>query len=106
MTLSSTVLLDAVFAAPDYHRVVLENERVRVLDTRIAPVDCIRTVGQPCCTYLAGVSLFATMTKARWSYIPALKQPFGVQWSEPLGPHSPENVALAELHILCIELKL
>lgn len=29
--------LDALVAAPNHHRVLLENARVRVLDTRIAP---------------------------------------------------------------------
>lgn len=29
--------LDAAAAAPDHHRVILENEHVRVLDTRIEP---------------------------------------------------------------------
>jgi quercetin dioxygenase-like cupin family protein len=33
--------LDAVLAAPRHHRVVFENDRVRVLDTRIAPGDTV-----------------------------------------------------------------
>src|ERR1700760_3650111 len=33
--------LDAVIAAPMHHRVILENERVRVLDTRIAAGDLV-----------------------------------------------------------------
>lgn len=31
--------LDAMAAAHDHHRVLLENQRVRVLDTRLAPGD-------------------------------------------------------------------
>src|SRR6202046_1320190 len=33
--------LDAVIAAPQYHRLVLENDRVRVLDTRIPAGDTV-----------------------------------------------------------------
>ena len=30
-------VLDALVAAPDHHRVLLENEHVRVLDTKVRP---------------------------------------------------------------------
>ena len=33
--------LDALVAAPRHHRVLLENDRVRVLDTRISPGDTV-----------------------------------------------------------------
>ena len=33
----SASALDAMIAAPDYHEVLLENDRVRVLDTRLGP---------------------------------------------------------------------
>jgi len=31
--------LDAMLAAPEHHEILLENDRVRVLDTRLAPGD-------------------------------------------------------------------
>lgn len=33
--------LDAMVAAPEHHEVLLENERVRVLDSRIKPGDTV-----------------------------------------------------------------
>ena len=33
--------MDALVAAPRHHRLVFENERVRVLDTKIAPGDTV-----------------------------------------------------------------
>ena len=33
--------LDALVAAPKHHRLLFENDRVRVLDTRIAPGDTV-----------------------------------------------------------------
>ena len=34
---SETQALDAMVAAPDHHEILLENDRVRVLDTRLGP---------------------------------------------------------------------
>ena len=33
--------LDAVIAAPKYHRVIFENDRMRMLDTRLPPGDVV-----------------------------------------------------------------
>ncbi len=39
--------LDAVVAAPEQHRVIFENERVRVLDTRIKPGERVPVHAHP-----------------------------------------------------------
>ncbi|GAA4457057.1 hypothetical protein GCM10023189_27200 [Nibrella saemangeumensis] len=104
--------LNAVLAAPDHHRVVLDNERVRVLDTRIAPGDRtpVHTHRWPAVLHVLSWSPFVrygadgtVMVDSRT--IPALQQPPNVLWSEPLEPHALENVGSVDLHILCIELK-
>jgi quercetin dioxygenase-like cupin family protein len=33
--------LDAVFAAPDHHKVIFENERVRVMELKVKPGDVV-----------------------------------------------------------------
>ena len=37
MTARTMHPLDAMAAAPDHHKVLLENDKVRVLDTRLGP---------------------------------------------------------------------
>lgn len=104
--------LDAVQAAPRHHRVVFENDRVRVLDTRIRPGDTV-----PVHTHRwAAVNQIHT-----WSDFvrrdaggrvlvdtrgrpPPASLPF-VGWSEALPPHTLENVGAAELHVVSVELK-
>lgn len=104
--------LDAVIAAPEYHRVVLENERVRVLDTRIpvgyivplhthrwpavyytiVPGDFVRRDGE-------GKVLFDSRT------VPGMLSASAGNWIECLPPHSVENVGPAEIHLISVELK-
>jgi hypothetical protein len=104
--------LDAVIAAPSYHRLVLENERVRVLDTRIpagdtvpvhthrwpaiyytiAPGDFVRRDGE-------GKVLFDSRT------VPGMLSASAANFIECLPPHSVENVGPAEIHLISVELK-
>jgi hypothetical protein len=104
--------LDAVIAAPQYHRLVLENDRVRVLDTRIpagdivpvhthrwpaiyytiAPGDFVRRDGN-------GNLLFDSRT------VPGMLSASAANWIECLPPHSVENVSAGEIHLISVELK-
>ncbi len=104
--------LDALIAAPKHHRLVLENDRVRVLDTRIAPGDTVpvHTHRWPAVNHIMSWSDFVRRdadgkvlvdTRGR---PPPEKLPF-VVWSEPLPPHTLENVGAGELHVISIELK-
>ena len=104
--------LDAVIAAPQYHKVVLENERVRVLDTWIPVGDIVpvHTHRWPALYYTIvagnfvrrdgeGNVLFDSRT------VPGLLTAAAGTWMECLPPHSVENVGTCEIHLISVELK-
>ena len=104
--------LDALVAAPDHHKVILENDRVRVLETRIPPGDRtpVHTHRWPSVLYVLSWSDFIryddkgeVLLDSRT--VDALKTPPTVLWSAPLPPHSLENVGEADVHIISVELK-
>ena len=104
--------LDALVAAPDHHRALFENDFVRVLETRIpagaqtavhthrwpsvqqvlSTTDFVRRDGH-------GATIFDTRAGGQ--------QPGEGEtlWSEPLPPHSIENVGAHELRVFMVELK-
>jgi hypothetical protein len=102
--------LDALIAAPNHHTLVFENERMRLLDTRIpvgdtVPVHTHRWPG----TYYTlqfshfvrrdrdGNELFDSRTLA--AAMPS------AAFLENLPPHSVENVGKQEIHLISVELK-
>ena len=104
--------LDAVIAAPQYHRLVLENERVRVLDTVIPVGDIVpvHTHRWPAIYYTIapgdfvrrdaeGNVLFDSRT------VPGLLTKTEATFMECLPPHSVENVSSNEIHLISMELK-
>jgi hypothetical protein len=104
--------LDAVVAAPAHHHVLLENERVRVLETRIKPGDTtpVHTHRWPNVQYVLRGTDFvrhdgdggvALDTRAG----AGPPQSATTLWSGPLPPHSLENVGETELRVLMVELK-
>ncbi|MBI5868458.1 MAG: hypothetical protein HZB43_09250 [candidate division Zixibacteria bacterium] len=104
--------LDALAAAPAYHTVLLENDRVRVLDTRIAPGQQtpVHTHGWPSVYYVLGWSDFvrydAEGNVVLDSRTLATRPEAGaVLWAAPLGPHSARNVGSTELRVIAVELK-
>jgi quercetin dioxygenase-like cupin family protein len=103
--------LDAVVAAPAHHKLLFENESVRVLDTRIGPGEttALHTHCWPGTLYLLSWSDFvrrdengAIILDSRT--IPAIL-PGTALWSPPLPPHTLENVGDGELHVIVVELK-
>ena len=104
--------LDAMAAAPQFHRVLLENDQVRVLDTRIGPGETtpVHTHAWPSVLHVVAWSDFIrcdangnTLLDARTL---ASKPKAGtVLWSAPLGPHTVCNVGESELHVVAVELK-
>ena len=104
--------LDALTAAPEYHRVLLENDQVRVLDTRIGPGQRtpVHTHSWPGIYYVLGWSDFvrcdADGNVVLDSRTFASQPEIGTAlWAPPLGPHSARNVGSGELHIIAVELK-
>lgn len=104
--------LDALPAAPRHHRLVFENDRVRVLDTRIAPGETVpvHTHRWPAVHHIHSWSDFVrrdaegkVLVDTRGRPPPA-SLPL-VVWGEPLPPHTLENVGAAELHVVSVELK-
>jgi hypothetical protein len=104
--------LDAVLAAPEHHRILLENDRVRVLDTRIGPGDTVpvHTHCWPAVNHITSWSDFIrrdgkgnVLVDTRGRPPPA-NLPFTI-WAEPLPPHTLENVGPGELRVVTIEIK-
>jgi hypothetical protein len=104
--------LDALVAAPEHHTLLLENERVRVLETRIlaGQTTALHTHRWPNVQYVLrspdfirrdgeGAVLLDTRSAGRSPQSPA------TLWSEPLPPHSIENVGETDLRVIMVELK-
>jgi quercetin dioxygenase-like cupin family protein len=110
---SSTVdaTLDAMVAAP-HHQVLLENEHVRVLDTRLLPGEAtpVYTHPWPSVLYVLSWSAFVRLDPAGnvlldSRALPSTPEKGTTLWSAPLPPHSAKNVGEAELRVIAIELK-
>ena len=98
-------------AAPDHHGVLYENERVRVLDTRLAAGDRtpIHAHEWPAALYVLSWSDFIrrddrgnVIADSRGNPAPAAGTAL---WIDPLPPHYVENVGSADLHIIAVEVK-
>ena len=104
--------LDALTAAPDHHRLMMENERVRVIETRILPgqVVPVHTHRWPAVAFIGSWSDFVrrdpdgtvTLDTRLGAEFPKLNTPF---WQEPLTPHSVENVGNIEFQAVQVEMK-
>lgn len=103
--------LDALVAAPKHHKLVLDNERVRVLDTHIPAGDVVpvHTHRWPAVYYTIaggdfvrrdaeGNVLLDTRTMPNAAPQPA-------RFIECLPPHSVENVGTTEIHLISVEMK-
>lgn len=104
--------LDALTAAPDHHKLLFENERVRLLEVRIPPGAFVpvHTHRWPSAIYVAAQSDFIrrdgeghVVFDSR-SVGPPPDTPV-VQWTGPLPPHSIENVGSREILLITTELK-
>jgi len=104
--------LDALAAAAAHHMLLLENERVRVLETRIrgGETTAVHTHRWPNVQYVLSSPDFirrdgegAVLLDTRVAE--SRPEPPVTLWSEPLPPHSIENVGEADLHVIMVELK-
>ena len=103
--------LDALVAAPESHSLLFENEAVRVLETRVAAGGHVplHTHRRPGMFTVLSTSDFVqkgpngeVILDTRVS-----GNPLGgrTMWSEPLPPHSLDNVGDSEIHVIHVELK-
>lgn len=103
--------LDALIAAPKHHVVLLENESVRVLDTRVRPGETVplHTHRWPSALYFMSWSDFVRRDaegKVVADSRAGGKFPEGsAVWSGPLAPHTLENVGATELRAISVEVK-
>jgi len=103
--------LDALTAAPASHRVVLDNDRVRVLEVVIEAgarepehthqAASVMIIDEPARIryYADGVLRFESQAPSGSS--PGVR----VRWMEPEGPHSVENIDQRRYHAIRVELK-
>ena len=104
--------LDAVAAAPESHRVLLENEHVRVLEVVIRPGE-----KEPAHTH-PWPSVMVADSPARIRYYnsedrPVFEHPedrkmptdLGADWTEPEGLHAVECIDEVPFHAIRVELK-
>ena len=104
--------LDAVIAAPKHHKLLFENERVRVLEVRIPPGELVpvHTHRWPALIYVAKQSDFlrrdhhGNLLFDSRSMGPPPDKPLA-QWTPPLPPHTVENIGSHEILLISTELK-
>ncbi|MGZ8688507.1 MAG: cupin domain-containing protein [Gaiellaceae bacterium] len=104
--------LDALVAAPDNHRLLLENEHVRVLDTHIAPgaTTPLHTHCWPATLYVVSSDDFVRRDEDGTILLDTREAgialaPGDALWSAPFPAHTLENVGRAEIRIVSVELK-
>jgi hypothetical protein len=104
--------MDARTAAPEFHRLLFENERVRVLEVRIRPGEFVpvHTHRCPGAVYVVSAGDFVRrdgggklMLDSRSASV-SQPAPF-VQWTGPLPPHSVENIGTTDIVLITTELK-
>jgi hypothetical protein len=103
--------LDAMTRASGHHRVLFENDRVRVLDTEVAPGDetPVHAHEWPAALYVVSWSDFIrTDADGRVLLdsrsVPALEAGAAL-WGSPLPPHSVRNVGTRALRVIAVEIK-
>jgi mannose-6-phosphate isomerase-like protein (cupin superfamily) len=104
--------LDAMTVARDHHTVLHENDRVRVLDTRLGAGGRtpVHSHQWPSVLYVPSWSDFVrydpegnvVMDSRSMTSRPAVG---AALWSPPLAPHSVANIGDSDLHIIGVELK-
>jgi hypothetical protein len=104
--------LDALTAAPQHHKLLFENEFVRVLDAHIPAGETtnLHTHQYPATHYFLSFSDFirydAQGNVMADSRSLSSRPTAGIAlWSAPLPPHALENVGNCDLHVVSVEIK-
>lgn len=104
--------LDAVAAAPAHHKVIFENEHVRVLDAQIRPgettpvhvhrwASVVYTLQTGDFVRVSGVDRSVLDTRER----PIIIEPDEPKHVPPMAPHSVRNVGDGDLRAIVVEIK-
>jgi tartrate-resistant acid phosphatase type 5 len=104
--------LDAMAADPEHHKILMENDQVRVLDTRVLPGERtpVHSHRWPATLYVMSWSDFLRrdanekiiVDSRNWDRRPV---PGEALWLPPLTAHSIENIGQSELHLIAVEVK-
>ena len=102
--------LDPLIASPETHKLVLENDSVRVLRVEIPPgyrepVHTHKENGVMIIEQRARINYFDENGRLLFSTQPPSEKNTVVQWHEPEGPHSIENTDTVPFKAFLIELK-
>jgi hypothetical protein len=104
--------LDALTAAPEHHKLLLENDAVMVLDTLIRPNETtpLHTHKWPATLYILSWSDFIRYDNKNnivgdSRNFDKSPLPSTAVWTEPLVPHRLENVGENDIHIISVEIK-
>ena len=104
--------LDALAAAPEHHRLLLEDARVRVIDTRIPPGErtAVHTHRYPSILYIVSTGEFLRYDAEGNVITDSRKMPPQVAHSAfrvpPMPPHSVENIGSTLVHLVNVEFKV
>lgn len=103
---------DAAAAAPQNHKILLENESVRVFETRIAAGERtpVHTHAWPAALYVVTWSDFVRYDPAGKVLLDSRTmaskpQPGSAMWAAPVGPHYIHNVGTSDLVVIAVEIK-
>ena len=104
--------LDALIAAPQHHKLLFENDFVRVLDTFIPPGE---STGMHTHKWAASLYIISWSDFIRYDNagniildsrnLPKVPSLSSALWSEPLAPHILKNVGENNTHVISIEIK-
>jgi hypothetical protein len=107
-----THAFDAMVKAPNHHFVLLDNGKVRVLDTKVEPGQRtpVHAHEWPAALYVLSWSDFVRYDPEGNVLLDsrsfATKPEIGsALWGAPIGPHFVENVGNTVLHIVAVEIK-
>ena len=100
--------LDALSASADHHRLLLENDSVRVVESIIPPAEttAVHTHRWPNVQYVVrGTSIVRRDADGAVTADGVQLEDASTLWSDPIPPHTVENVGSEELRVIVVELK-
>jgi len=103
---------DALIAAPQHHKLLFENDFVRVIDACIpaGEITAVHTHQWPASLYFISWSDFIRYDAAGNVVLDSRNLattilPGTAIWSEPLAPHALKNIGGNDLKVICVEIK-